>query len=112
MTDFEIFQSEFKKWQGRFGLNGYKVYFKHEPVPDGFADINVILTDMVATVRLSNEVTEKDNEFIDIKRSAKHEALHLLLIRLEHNGRARFINSNEIYESTEELVHKLEDLIE
>jgi len=109
--DFKLFQSEFKKWQQRFGLTGYKVYFKHEPIEDSFANISISQGVMAATVRLSSEVSDKDKPHEDIKRSAKHEALHLLVGRLEQNGRWRYSSENEIYEATEELVFKLEDLI-
>ena len=66
---------------------------------------------MVATVRLNSKLPNKDKPFKDIKGSAKHEALHLLVGRLEQNGRYRFTSENEIYESVEELVFKLESLI-
>ena len=110
-TDFELFQSEFKKWQEKFGLNGWTVYFKYEPIEDHFAEIVTNLDNMVATVRLNSELPEKDKPLKDIKRDAKHEAIHLLIARLEGNGRSRFITGSEIYESGEELVHKLEGLI-
>jgi len=110
-NDFKIFQAEFKKWQYRFGLTGYKVYFKYEPVEISFASIVVEQTDMVATVRLNSELPDKDKPHKDVKRSAKHEALHLLLNKLENMARCRYVQPEEIYEATEELVFKLEDLI-
>ena len=109
--DFELFQQEFKKWQYRFGLTGYKVYFKHEPLDGSFASINVNQGDMIATVRLNSTLPDKDKPFRDIKRSAKHEALHLLVGRLEQDGRYRYASESEIYEAGEELVNKLEELI-
>ena len=113
--EFLLFQSEFKKWQNRFGLTGYKVYFNYEPIDSSFADIRInqgeVVPLMVATVRLNCELPDKDSPHKDIKRSAKHEALHLLVGRLEQNGRYRYCSENEIYEATEELVFKLEELI-
>jgi hypothetical protein len=109
--DFELFQSEFKKWQKLFGLTGYKVYFKYEPLEKSFADIEINQEDVVATVRLNSKLPDKDKPFKDIKRSAKHEALHLLIGRLEINGRYRFVSSGEMYEAAEELVRRLENLI-
>ncbi len=110
-NDFELFQQEFKKWQYLFGLTGYRVYFKYEPLEDRFADITVEQSDMVATVRLSNNLPDKAEPHRSVKQSAKHEAIHLLLHRLESLGRCRYIGSEEIYEATEELVFKLEGLI-
>lgn len=109
--NFAEFQRCFRQYQRLFGLTGWTVYFKYEPLETAFACIDPDLSCMVATVRLSSKLPGKDEPHKDIKRSAKHEALHLLLTRLESNGRARYITSEEIYESTEELVNKLGKLI-
>ena len=111
MEDFELFQTEFKKWQQRFGLTGYKVYFKYEPLDSSFADMSINQSDVVATIRLNSDLPDKDKPYKDIKGSAKHEALHLLVGRLEKDGRYRYTSENEIYEATEELVIKLGKLI-
>ena len=109
--DFELFQSEFKKWQKLFGLTGYKIYFKHEPDDGYFASLTINQGNAIATARLNSKLPNKDKPFKDVKNSAKHEALHLLVARLEKNGRCRYISDDEMYEATEELVHKLEGLI-
>lgn len=109
--DFELFQREFKRWQDKFGLTGYKVYFKYGLLEKSFADIRVNQGDMVATVTLNNELPDKERPHRDVRCSAKHEALHLLISRLELAGHYRYSSENEIYEAAEELVHKLEDLI-
>jgi len=110
--DFVQFTSYFKEYQKKFGLTGYKVYFKYEPIENGFASITANQNDMVATVRLNSDLPDKDKPHKDIKRSAKHEAIHLLLFRLEHRTIARYVSEEEIYEAIEELVFKLEDLID
>jgi len=109
--DFALFQKEFKRWQKVFGLTGYKVYFKNKPLDNAFADIGINLESMVATVTLNSKFPKKDKPHKDIRRTAKHEAIHLLVSRLEQNGRYRHASSGEIYEATEELVNRLEDLI-
>ena len=109
--DFELFKGEFKKWQKQFGLTGYKVYFKYKPDDGYFASLTVNQGNEVATATLNSKLPDKDKPFRNVKGSAKHEALHLLVSRLEHNGRHRYISDDEMYEATEELVHKLEDLI-
>ena len=109
--DFELFQKEFKKWQRLFGLTGYKVYFKYEPLDSSFADLTVRQSDMVATARLNSKLPNSEKLYMDTKRSAKHEALHLLVARLEQNSRYRYASENEIYEATEELVIRLEGLV-
>lgn len=109
--DFAEFQKEFKKYQQLFGLTGYKVYFKFESIDSAFASITVDRADMIATVRLNSDLSDKDKPFKDIKMSAKHEAIHLLLMRLELNAIYRHSTSGEIYEAVEELAFKLEGLI-
>lgn len=109
--DFIEFQKHFKHYQQLFGLTGYKVYFKYEPMSNCFAGIDINLSEMVATVRLNSKLPDKDKPFKHIKQSAKHEALHLLVGRLERNGHYRWSSENEMDEATEELVFKLEELI-
>ena len=111
MTDFEIFQSEFRKWQEKFGLNGYQVYFKEEELNGSFANIIINQGEMVATVKLNTKCPEEAVPFKDVRKSAKHEALHLLIGRLEQDGRWRYSSEAEIYEAAEELVNRLEALI-
>lgn len=108
MKDFDLFKKTFVKYQKLFGLTGYKVYFKHEPIGDDcFADITVSQDMMVASVRLNSVVYE----FRDVERSAKHEAIHLLLNRLQNLAEDRYARAIQINEAAEEIVFKLEDLI-
>jgi hypothetical protein len=109
--DFEIFKKEFERCQKAFGLNGYKVYFKHEPLDGCFAEIYHGEGNQTVTVRLNSNIPEKDLSFKDPRKHAKHEALHLLIARLEECGRERYVRSGEIYEACEELVRRLETLI-
>ena len=108
--DFRNFQKYFKQYQQRFGLTGYQVYFKYEPI-DGFASILVTQRNMVATVKLNSNLGDKDKPHKDIKADAKHEALHLLLSRLENRAYSRFPSEDDIDESLEEVIIKLEGLI-
>lgn len=107
-SDFKLFQKMFLKYQKLFGVTGYKVYFKHEPFDDAYADICVQQADMIATVRLNSK---KADSFSHVEQSAKHEAIHLLLFRLEDRAIDRFARQSDIYESVEEVVFKLEHLI-
>ena len=111
MTDFELFQKYFMEYRQRFGLTGYKIYFKHEPI-DSFASISVNQSTMVATVRLDSKMLVKDKPFLDIKKTATHEAIHLLLWRLEDRACSRYVLEDEIYEVVEEIAYKLGELIE
>ena len=109
--DFELFQKEFKKWQERFGLMGYTVYFGYEELDGAFADIRIKQGEMVATIRLNSKLSDGDKPHRDIKKDAKHEAIHLLVGRLAENAEYRYSSKAELYEATEELVNKLGNLI-
>lgn len=109
--DFSDFQKTFKSYQKLFGLTGYKVYFKYEPIDTSFASITVAQEDMVATARLNSKLPDSDKPLQDVKGNAKHEALHLLLSKLEDRASYRYATAKEIYETVEELVFKLEELI-
>jgi len=111
-ADFDSFKVYFREYQRLFGLTGYKVYFKHEALEDSFAEIAVQQADRVATVAFNSELPDKDALFKDIRRSAKHEALHLMLNKLESLAKSRYLLPGDIYEASEEIVCKLEELID
>jgi hypothetical protein len=105
-SDFGVFKEEFTKYQNLLGLTGYKVYFTYEPMSD-FGDITCQHTDMIAMVRLNSQVPEHDLPNVDVKRTAKHEAIHLLLMRLEYLAEERNIRHDEVVAACEEAVNKL-----
>jgi len=104
--NLEIFQAEFTKYQQLFGLQGYKFYFERCVLTDCYADIIIDQHEMIAKVRLDKKT--KGQQLLD---TAKHEAIHLLTNRVVSLAKARFTSEEEIYESWEELVRKLEVLI-
>ncbi len=110
--DFEQFQKHFRYYQNLFNLSGYKIYFKHEPLERCFAEIDIAHETMIATVSLNSELEEDCKEFLDIKQSARHEALHLLLGRMKWLACQRNITADELYTAEEEAVHRLEAVIE
>lgn len=109
--EFDDFKRYFKEYQYRFGLTGYKVYFKYEPLEGSFSDMAIAPNIMVATATLNSELPDKEKPFRDIKRDAKHETIHLLLGRLSHLAESRYTTGEELYEAMEEVVYKLEELI-
>lgn len=110
--DFTDFKRYFLEYVERFGLNGYKIYFMYEPLKKSFAEINTKQNDRVATVYLNSKLTGSDKLHKDIKGTAKHEALHLLIFSLEDKAWGRFTTKDSVYEAAEELTRKLEALID
>ena len=111
MSDFSDYKKYFKEYQKRFGLNGWNIFFKHEPLDNAFADIDIGLSEMSAVTRLNSKLPTEDKPFNNIRTNAKHEALHLLIGRLSQNARYRYATKEEIAETIEELVNKLVGLI-
>ena len=109
---FKEFCAEFTRLQMKMGLNGYKVYFLHTALDGCFANITCDQRQVVATVRLTTTVSDDDAAFFNPIAHAKHEAIHLLVHRLEERARQRYITTDEIYEATEELVRRIEQIAE
>ena len=108
----EIFKKECLKWQDKFELHNWELNFRWQHSDESRASINTNLNGYVATIFLSeewnsyNEITEKD-----IKLTAKHEMIHLLLARMDAVTRARFVSIDEAIEADEETVMKLTYLL-
>ena len=109
--NFKLFKDTFIYYQKLFGLTGYTVYFKHEPAGNAYASIHVDQQGMVATVRFNSEADKQSKEHSDIRKTAKHEALHLLLWRIEDRALTRFTLEWEIAEAVEDAVNRLGNLI-
>ncbi len=111
VKDFEQFKKWFTEYQNRFGLTGYQVYFKYEPLQDAFAEIEVHQEGMVATVSLNSKLPDQDKPFQNVKASAQHEAIHLITARMRDLAKRRYVSPDEIYEADEELVRRIAKLI-
>jgi hypothetical protein len=109
--DFEIFKSEFEKYRKLLGLTGWQIFYEHKPLDDKFASIKYVLSDGCATVMLNSELPSHLIDHKDIKRDAKHEAMHLLLSRLVWYANQRCVAQDALDEAEEEIVVKLEGLI-
>lgn len=113
LEEFELFKKEFSRYQALFGLTGYNVYFWHEPLEEAdiIANISIDQEEMTASVRLNSKLSKSARQCRDVRHAARHEAIHLLIGRLAKYAKSRYVMGADIYEATEELVHRLEDLI-
>ena len=109
--DFERFKTEFLKWVDRFGLKGYRVNFRHKKL-ESFAEIDINETAKATVVSFTTHIDEDCKfEFSTPEANAKHEAIHLLLYRLEYLGKCRHTQSDEFNEEAEKLVRILEKVL-
>ena len=109
--DFEIFKREFRKYQKLLGLTGIQVYFAHEPLDGDSAQLLMRHSDYNATACLNSELSEGQGPYKDVKGWGKHEAIHLLLMRLQGEAEYRYSTEESIHEAVEETVHRLESVI-
>lgn len=111
--NFELFKQECEKWINKLGLIGYEIRYFHNNKYSG-GGCKVYLPENFCELSLDTEFTDlKDNTTINeqIKIIAKHEVIHLLVGRMAINGQARWCSKTEHDEAEEELVRKLEKLI-
>ena len=111
---FEIFKNECQKWIDKFQLNGWKIYFEYGGTnKNSYSTIRNNLIGHVATISFTKEwsMVGINNINKGIKETAKHEIIHLLLARFSEIGSARYTTNDEFYEAEEELVRKLEKII-
>jgi len=109
--DFELFVKECEYWVNRFKLDDWQIdYFhnKHEP-NNCIAKVNTTLTAKSASVTLNSDLADDIN--VDIKATAKHEIIHILLGELSELGWSRFTTRDEMRTVEESLTRKLENII-
>jgi len=109
----EYFKARCEEYRKRFGLTNWEVYYVLGKTV-GRCVTTAQLSGYIATISLtkkwdSSVIGSTDKE---LQKSAKHEMLHLLLARMSVNANNRFIQESDLYESEEEVVRMLENLIE
>ena len=108
--NFKLFIKTFEEYQQLFGLTDYEIYFELTPLDGACANITMQEWYKNATVRLDRYHALNDKKE-DIKAHARHEAIHLMLSRLQHEAFGRHTSEDSINLSVEGLVRKLEKLI-
>ena len=113
---FETFKKECEYWIKRFQLNGWKVEYVHAKLEDevlGTLESN--LDGYVALITFTTNIFDNGSDTTleeNIRETAKHEVIHLLLSRLSLMGKTRFTESKGYISAEEELVRKLEKIID
>ena len=105
-NEFLQFKKKFLQYQEKFGMTGWRVDFIHEDTEGDNAIIGFNQDGRIATVGLSNR-SIKGN----VLRTAKHEAIHLLLSDYNYLAHDRYTTIRQIEQTEEGLVMKLANLI-
>lgn len=111
---FRLFRDEFFRYRDMFGRQDYACHFELTEIDGAYADIAVDNVGKTAHVRYAKNDPDKFpiSTETEVRATARHEAIHLLLAPIEHLAASRFISQNEIDEEVESLTRRLEDLID
>ena len=110
-AEYARFKKAFIAWQRRLGLMEWQVYFAHAPIRDAYGDITADHLGGCATVRMAAEIAEEAAADFDPERTAKHEALELLVSPMEWLARSRAVMEEDIERETHRLVRRLEHVL-
>lgn len=90
------------------GLTEWKIYFKHYCEGEScFAECWTDYNNMVASFRLAKKLPKECAGDINIRGSALHESLHLLLTPLRDLAGNRFITEDQLIQADEIIVNRL-----
>jgi hypothetical protein len=109
--EFEVFKSECFRWVKRLGLSDWKLHFAFEEVENGLASINTDFEGKIARVSLNPFQERVPKREVNVKSSARHEMLHLLLSELRWMNSRRFITDNSWEAAEHAVIRRLENAL-
>lgn len=109
--EFERFKRAFGVWKLRMGFPEYELGFEHKDTEDAIAYVDINVSGCTAIVSLNNKIGYRDDVDGWLEDTAKHEAIHVLLGRLVHIAKSRFVSEEEIDRENERITRILEGLI-
>ncbi len=112
MKKFELFKKECLYWIDRFQLSNWGVNIAIDD-REGQNVKGYIKCDdesFLASIFFCADGNKKSSEE-DIKDTAKHEVIHLLLARMSRLGEKRYAGKDELYAAEEEIVQRLLKII-
>jgi hypothetical protein len=110
--EFNRFKKAFLYWQERLNRIDYDARFYHRKLDECYAQIETDHMGRCADVSLCSEFPEDVGAgYKGPEGEAKHEAIHLLLQRLEWLATSRYVMPADIKEEVESLVRILENIL-
>lgn len=112
-ADFRYFQHCINEYISIFELHNWRISFSMEDIGDPIAKIVTDPTGYIATFYLNSIWDDPVYQYTreNLKQTALHEVIHLLLMRLTGTAQARFVSKSELDEAEEEVVRKLEYML-
>lgn len=104
-ADFDVFRKECQRLISIFGLQEWSDYYEFGALEDCYAQVRMNYEGRVATLALNKEWPEDNRRPSrdELKKTALHEVLHILIYPIRANGGKRYIvegTMNEIEEGT------------
>lgn len=107
--DFDLFVKECKNWVEFLELNRWDIqYIWKSGKNDNWCNAGCrVYRDATAEIFFDTEWQREDKTVDNIKISAKHEVLHVLLGRMKDSMFKRFVSEDEMLAAEEEVVRLL-----
>lgn len=109
--EFAIFKAECRRWIDLLSLSDWKIYYRFYQIEDGLAGINRDYEGKIATVSLSPFQERCSRSEVNVKSSARHEILHLLLGELDYLNGRRLVTSGSWDAAEHTVIRRLEALL-
>lgn len=109
-ADFEYFKECCQYYLKKYGITEYTVWIEHEKLSGAVGECSFKSVEKCATLKLNTSWSGAKTK-ADIKETAKHEVVHVLLGKLSEYGRSRYVTPDELTEAIEEVVNRLAVLL-
>lgn len=109
--DFKVFKQECERLIKEWGLDEWDIDILRGDNQDANASMKADIENMKAEIYLSRTINTIKEYTPNIKDTAKHEVIHLLISKVVEAGSCRFLTDSEYNSYTEQLVNKLIDII-
>jgi len=109
---FQLFRAECEKYLERFGLKSWKIYYQFKKLNNYFGNAEWNLEGRVATITLAIGFPKPfDNLEQQIKETALHECLEILLAPLTTLARDRGFCKQDFDQEVHSIIRTLEKVI-
>lgn len=105
---YQQFKKYCMQYRKELGLTAYRFYFKHQRI-GAFANCTPNHSGYVATIKLGIDWDDTPITTSEIKATAFHEVLHVLIGRIRYLGSERYITEEQIFQEEERVVSTLEN---
>lgn len=109
---FQLFRTECDKNLDLLGLKSWKVYYQFKPLKDAFGNAQWSYSGRVATITLATDFPKPfDNLEQQIKETALHECLEILLSPLTSLAQDRTFDQVDFNKEVHSIIRTLEKVV-